>query len=415
MHRNVIFGNTTVPEVPFSAFDSDKPEDLWTYLEKARAAGSDVIAISHNGNLSGGLMFAETDSYGKPLDAAYARRRRVNEVSHEIIQGKGQSEVHASIAPNDEFAGFENATFRLGDFTLLTGETLDARHSYVREAYKTGLRIADKVGENPYQFGLVAGSDSHVGGGSPEEDNWKGVHGTFDATPEARIVKPEMPYAYAAGSGGLTGIWAEQNTRESLFAALKRNETLGTSGVRLRPRFFAGWSFSADTVRNPEWLKAAYRDGVPMGGELSKAPNRAKAPTFIVAAAKDPAGANLDRIQIIKGWSKNGQTFDKIYDVALSDGRKVDPATGKAPPVGNTVDIKAATYSNSIGAAELMAVWTDPEFDPTVRAFYYVRVLEIPTPRWSTYDAVKLGIAPRKDVETTIQERAWTSPIWYKP
>ena len=415
MHRNVIFGNTTVPEVPFSAFDSDKPEDLWTYLENARAAGGEVIAISHNGNLSSGLMFAETDSYGKPLDAAYARRRRVNEVAHEIIQGKGQSEIHASIAPNDEFAGFENATFRLGDFKVLSGATLDAKHSYVREAYKTGLRIADKVGENPYQFGLVAGSDSHVGGGSPEEDNWKGVHGTFDSTPEARIVKPEMPYAYAAGSGGLTGIWAEQNTRESLFAALKRNETFGTSGVRLRPRFFAGWNFSADTLRNGEWLKTAYRDGVPMGGELSKAPNGAKAPTFIVAAAKDPAGANLDRIQIIKGWSKNGQTFDKIYDVALSDGRKVDPATGKAPPVGNTVNIKTATYSNSIGAAELTAVWTDPDFDPTVRSFYYVRVLEIPTPRWSTYDAVKLGIAPRKDVEATIQERAWTSPIWYKP
>jgi hypothetical protein len=224
-----------------------------------------------------------------------------------------------------------------------------------------------------------------------------------------------MPYAYAAGTGGLTGIWAEENTRESLFAALERNETFGTSGVRLRPRFFGGWGFSADTLRNPDWLKSAYQDGVPMGGELSNAPDATTAPTFIVAAAKDPAGANLDRIQIIKGWSKNGETFDKIYDVALSDGRAVDAATGKAPAVGNTVNIAAATYTNTIGATELSAVWTDPEFDPTARAFYYVRVLEIPTPRWSTYDAVALGIAPRTDVETTIQERAWTSPIWYEP
>ncbi|MGH8691778.1 MAG: DUF3604 domain-containing protein, partial [Burkholderiales bacterium] len=264
------------------------------------------------------------------------------------------------------------------------------------------------------QDDLVAGSDSHAGGTQPEENNFKGVHGDNDATPKTRIVKPANPYSYQVGSGGLTGIWAEQNTRESLFAALKRNETFGTSGVRLRPRFFGGWNFAPDLIENTDWLKAAYRDGVPMGGNLSTAP-AGKAPTFVVAAMKDPDGANLDRIQVIKGWIQGGETFDKIYDVALSDGRTVDPATGKAPPVGDTVDLKAASYTNTIGAAELSAVWTDPDFDPSVRAFYYVRVLEIPTPRWSTYDAAKLDIAPRKDMQATIQERAWTSPIWYTP
>lgn len=414
LHRNVIFGSTVVPDQVFSIFDSDKPEDLWTYLENARKTGSDVIAISHNGNISGGRMFALTDSYGKPFDAAYATRRKTNELAHEIIQAKGASETHPSIARNDEFAGFEAATIQLGTFAHLTGKALGAKTSYVREAFKNGLLLEEKLGVNPFKFGLVAGSDSHAGGSQPEENNWKGIHGDTDNTPEARIVKPETPYSYQAGSGGLTGIWAEENTRESLFAALKRNEAFGTSGVRLRPRFFGGWNFTPDLLKDKNWVKTAYREGVPMGSDLPKAP-AGKAPTLVVAALKDPPGANLDRIQVIKGWTKGGQTFDRIYDVALSDGRKVDPATGKAPPVGNTVDIKTATYTNSIGAPELSVVWTDPDFDPAVRAFYYIRVLEIPTPRWSTYDAAKLGIKPRKDVEATIQERAWTSPIWYTP
>ena len=415
LHRNVIFGSEKVPAMPFSALDSQKPEDLWTYLEKARNDGSDVVAISHNGNISGGLMFAESDSYGKPLDAAYARRRTLNEVAHEIIQVKGASETHPLVAPNDEFAGFEASTFQLGTFDDLSKQAkFDPKHSYLREAYKNGLLYQQKIGANPFKFGIVAGSDSHAGGSQPEEDNFKGVHGDADDSPEARIVKPKEPYSYAVGSGGLTGVWAEQNTRESIFAAIKRNETFGTSGVRVRPRFFGGFGYSDDLVRQPDWVKAAYSDGVPMGGNLPKAPT-GKAPTFAVAATKDPEGANLDRIQIVKGWVEDGKAQDKIYNVALSGDRKVDPKTGKAPAVGNTVDIKSATYTNDIGAAELSAVWTDPDFDSTQPAFYYVRVLEIPTPRWSTYDAAKLGIAPRKDVEATIQERAWTSPIWYTP
>jgi hypothetical protein len=413
LHRNVIFGSTVVPDRVFSAFDSEKPEDLWTYLENARKNGSDVVSISHNGNLSGGRMFALTDSYGKPIDADYARRRVANEIAHEIIQVKGASETHPSIAPNDEFAAFESAAFQLGTFKPLVGEELGARTSFLREAYKNGLLLQEKLGVNPFKFGIVASSDSHNGTSQPDEFNFKGVHGIADSTPEARIVKPVEALAYSVGSGGLAGIWAPENTRESLFAALKRNETFGTSGVRIRPRFFGGWNYSPAMLQSKGWLTTAYRDGVPMGGTLPAA--QGNAPIFVVSALKDPDGAQLDRIQIIKGWTRDGQAMDKIYDVALSGGRKTDPATGKAPPVGNTVDSKSASYTNTIGAAELSAVWTDPDFDASVPAFYYVRVLEIPTPRWSTYDAAKLGIAPRKDVEVTIQERAWTSPIWYTP
>jgi len=414
LHRNVIFGSLKVPSIPFSSFDSQRPEDLWTYIENARKAGSDVVAITHNGNISCGKMFALTDSDGRPIDAAYAARRASNEIATEIIQGKGASETHPSIAMNDEFAAFEAFTVQLNKMQPLTGAALGAKTSYVREALKNGLMIEEKVGKNPYRIGIVAGSDSHVGATQPAENNFTGFHGDADASPEMRIVKPENLYSYMVGSGGLTGIWAPQNTREALFAGLKRQETFGTSGVRIRPRFFGGWTFPQNMTAASGWITTAYRDGVPMGGTL---PPRAEksAPTFAVSALKDPDSANLDRIQVVKGWTKDGETFDRIYDIALSGGRTADTKTGKVPPVGNTVDVATATYSNSIGAPELSAVWTDPDFDPAARAFYYVRVLEIPTPRWSTYDAAKLKIAPRKDVEATIQERAWTSPIWYGP
>lgn len=414
LHRNVIFATLDAPEVPFSAFDSQRPEDLWTYLETARKAGQDSVAISHNGNISCGRMFALTDSDGKPIDRNYAQRRVANEVATEIIQGKGASETHPSVAMNDEFAAFEAATVQLNVMKPLTGKALAANTSYVREALKNGLMLGDTIGINPYKIGIVAGSDSHVGATQPDEDRFTGFHGDADNTAERRIVTPENLYAYMVGSGGLTGVWAPENTREALFAGIRQQETFGTSGVRIKPRFFGGWSFDSELVKSHGWVTKAYRDGVPMGGTLP-ANQGDGAPTFAVAATKDPDGANLDRIQIVKGWTKDGKTHDRIYDVALSGDRKVDPRTGKTPPVGNTVDIKSATYTNTIGAAELAAVWTDPDFDPSVRAFYYVRVLEIPTPRWSTYDAAKLKIEPRKDVETIIQERAWTSPIWYEP
>ena len=406
LHRNVIFGGAKVPERPFSALDSERPEDLWTYLENARRAGSEVLAIAHNGNLSGGRMFALSDSDGKAIDAAYAARRRANEIAHEIVQVKGQSETHPSIALDDEFAGFESAAIQLGTRKELTGDELAARFSYVREAYKNGLVLQGALGANPFRFGLVAGSDSHVGATLPEESAIPGVQGEGDGTPGART-------GYRGGSGGLTGIWAQENTRASLFAALGRNETFGTSGVRLRPRFFGGWAFAPDLFEREGWLATAYAEGVPMGGDLG-AP-AGKAPTFAVAALKDPAGANLDRIQIVKCWAAGGQAFERIHDVALAGGRRVDPATGRAPPVGNTVDLAKATYTDTIGAAELEALWTDPDFDPRAPACYYARVLEIPTPRWSTIDAAAHGLAPRPDVEATIQERAWTSPIWYTP
>lgn len=414
LHRNVIFASLGAPAVPFSAFDSQRPEDLWTYLENARRGGYDSVAITHNGNISCGQMFAFTDSDGKPIDRSYAARRGANEVASEIIQGKGASETHPSIAMNDEFAAFEAATVQLNVMKPLTGKALGARTAYVREGLKNGLLLQEQVGINPYKIGIVAGSDSHVGATQPEEDNFSGFHGDADNTPQRRIVEPENLYAYMVGSGGLTGIWAAQNTRDALFASIKRQETFGTSGVRIRPRFFGGWSYPPGLVESEGWVRTAYRQGVPMGGTLPVRTGGG-APTFAVSALKDPDGANLDRIQIVKGWVKGGQAYDHIYDVALSGDRRVDPVTGKAPPVGSTVDLKTATYRNTIGAPELAAVWTDPDFDPTLRAFYYVRVLEIPTPRWSSYDAAKLGIAPRADVQAVIQERAWTSPIWYEP
>jgi hypothetical protein len=411
MHRNVIFGGTTVPELPISSMDSERPEDLWTYVESARSAGSDVIVIPHNANISNGLMFQARDSDGKPFTREYAQRRIDIESLHEIIQLKGTSETAPSLARNDEFADFE-----IYQFQLATGQKLPEHPtSFIREAYKSGLALGASLGVNPFKFGLVGGSDSHDGTAAPEENNFNGGHGAFDKDPTLRLkVKDPLADKTKWSAAGLTGVWAEENTRESIFAALKRKETFGTSGTFIRPRLFAGWNYAADLTQSPDWVKRAYADGVPMGSDLPARPAEAKAPTLIVAATKDPKSANLDRIQIVKGWlDDKGQPQEKIYDVALSDGRAIDPATGKAPAVGNTVDVKTATYTNDIGDAELVVVWSDPDFDATSPAFYYARVLEIPTPRWTTFDAVKLGIPPPQPA--TLQERAWTSPIWYSP
>jgi len=411
LHRNVIFGGTAVPELPFDSMQSERPEDLWTYVDTARGKGSEVLVIPHNANISNGLMFQTKDSDGKPFTAAYAQRRQEMETLHEMIQLKGASETAPSLAPNDEFAGFEHYMFQLG-----TGKKLpDRPTSFIREGYKSGLALGQTLGVNPFKFGLVGGSDSHDGTAAPEEGNFNGGHGNFDSSPEKRLVEKD-PLADKTkwSAAGLTGVWAEENTRESIIAALKRKETYATSGTFIRPRFFAGWGYPADLVQSQEWLRAAYDQGVPMGGNLPARPADAPAPTFVVSATKDPKSGNLDRIQIVKGWvDPKGGTHEKIYDVALSDGRTVDAASGKAPAVGDTVDVKTATYTNDIGDAELSAVWSDPDFDAAVPAFYYARVLEIPTPRWTTYDAVKLKIAAPEPA--TLQERAWTSPIWYTP
>ena len=413
MHRNIIFKDSKkVPEYPFSSMDSDHPEDLWKWMDEQRRVGNEVLAISHNANLSDGIMFPlEVDSKDRPIDAAWAQERVNNEPLTEIHQLKGTSETHPVLSPNDEFANYEILNYLLGGV-----ERAPRLHgSYVREAWQNGLAIQDSRGYNPYKMGVVAASDSHNTAASYSQSDYFGGHASQDATPQLRVSgKRELGLNMGMiSTGGLGGVWAEENTRESIFAAMQRKETFGTSGVRMKVRFFGGWDFAPDAMNDKEWVKAGYAKGVPMGGDLK--PKAGQTPAFMVWAVKDPDDGNLDRIQIIKGWAKSGQIFEKIYDVAWSGNRTPDPATGKLPPVGNTVDVKNATYTNSIGAIELKKVWKDPDFDPSLHAFYYARVLQIPTPRWSTYDAKKLGVPPPSFAPATVQERAWTSPIWFIP
>ena len=423
LHRNVIFKDTKkVPELPFSAIDSTHPEDLWAWMDAQRRAGNELLAISHNANLSDGAMFPlDVDSKGRPIDAAWAQDRTNNEPLSEITQLKGTSETHPGLSPNDEFASFEILTYLLGGVQRVPR----IHGSYIREAYQNGLGMQDARGYNPYKFGVVGASDSHNTAVAYEASNYFGGHGLLDATPQARLSgrKESGLTMDQLSVSGLGGVWAEENTRKSIFAAMQRKETFGTSGPRIKVRLFGGWDFSPDVLNQADWVKTGYASGVPMGGDLP--PPKGKAPAFIVWAVKDPDGANLDRIQIVKGWTKNGQIFEKIYDVAWSGKRVLTRAPIRnvllggneltLPPVGNTVDIKNATYENTIGAVELKTVWTDPDFDPTLHAFYYARVLEIPTPRWTTYDAKTLGVPPPSNVPATIQDRAWTSPIWYTP
>ena len=412
MHRNVIFKDSKkVPAVPFTAIDSQYPNDLWNWMDAQRKAGNELLAISHNANLSDGIMFPVDEDYkGRPIDAAWAQQRMLNEPLTEIIQIKGASETHPALSPNDEFADFQLMSFLLGT----PDSTSRVNGSYVRQAYQHGLGMQQARGYNPYKMGVVGASDSHNTVISYTASNFFGQHGGIDASAKTRMeAQVESGMAtLLTGTSGLGGVWAEQNTRESIFAAMQRRETYGTSGVRIKVRMFGGWDFKPDVLKLKDWVAAGYALGVPMGGDLP-AP-KAKSPSFIVWAVKDPDDANLDRVQIIKGWTKSGQIFEKVYDVAWSGNRKRD-ATGRVSAVGTTVDVKNASYTNTIGAVELKTVWTDPEFDPSLDAFYYVRVLQIPTPRWSTYDAKKQGIAPLGGVPVAVQERAWTSPIWYTP
>ncbi|MFA4901717.1 MAG: DUF3604 domain-containing protein [Desulfobaccales bacterium] len=427
LHRNILFKDSKkVPEVPFSSLDSRHPEDLWQWMDGQRQAGHELLAISHNGNLSDGLMFpTEVDSRGRPLDAAWAEARMRNEPLSEVKQIKGQSETHPLLSPNDEFANFEVLDYLL---FVTQKRPIQVHGSYIREGLENGMAMQDRRGYNPYKVGFVGGSDSHDTGSPYRQKNFFGAHGAIDGGLKERMSGVNMVGLdiLQENPAGLTGVWAEENTREAIFAALQRRETYGTSGPRHKLRFFGGWEFSGLKLpggfESKKWVQTGYEKGVPMGSDLP-AP-MAKAPTFIVWAVKDPDSGNLDRIQIIKGWTKNGQTFEKIYDVAWSGKRQIDSQTGKLPPVGNTVNISTATYQNTIGATELKAVWTDPDFAPALEAFYYARVLEIPTPRWSTIEARKLGMAPPTTAKTmevehpvpsTVQERAWSSPIWYSP
>jgi hypothetical protein len=417
LHRVVVFRDTAkLPERVLSALDSDKPESLWGWMEGLRAKGSTLFAIPHNANASDGRMFELTKSDGKPIDAAYNATRSANEPLYEITQIKGTSETHPSLSPSDEFAGFEQ-----WDYTLSADSERPTHRkgSFARQALLDGLSQDAKGSGNPFKYGFIGDSDTHNAAGSTEEFNYSGKF-AVENNPKDRLEGiPGAPPGQVQqirefSSGGLAGVWAEENTREAIFDAMQRKETFGTTGTMIKVRFFGGWDFGAADMKSPEFVKTGYARGVPMGGDLKSATG--KAPSFIVMASKDPKSGNLDRIQIIKGWldAKGGQ-HEKIYDVAWSGDRKPDAKTGKLPPVGDTVDVAKSDYNNSIGAAELATAWTDPDFDPSARAFYYARVIEIPTPRWSTRDAARLGIPIPKGLPVSIQERAWTSPIWYSP
>ena len=415
LHRNVYFRSDKVPEMPFSSLDSWHPEDLWKWMDTQREAGMELLAISHNANLSDGWMYpTDVDSLGRPIDAAWAASRDRNERLIEMKQIKGQSETHPLLSPNDEFANYEITSFLIG-LPEDSGRIPHIVGSYARQALKDGLTMQDTRGYNPYKFGVVAGSDSHNTGAPYRQNNFYGGHGLNDGTIETRMsghIFTGLDVHYE-NPAGLSGVWSEENTRASLWDAMHRRETFATSGPRIKVRFFGGWDYDNALPAGKDWVKTAYSAGVPMGGDLP--PLKGKAPKFVVWAVKDPTAGNLDRIQIVKGWTKHGQSFEKVYDVVWAGDRKVDPSTDTLEPVQSTVDIAQGTYKNTTGSTELKTVWTDPDFDPSQHAFYYARALEIPTPRWSTIQAKQLGIAPPDVVPAIVQERAWSSPIWYTP
>jgi len=412
LHRVVLFKNSeNIPDLAFSSLNSDRPEDLWEWMEQSRNNGATLLAIPHNGNASDGKMFSLVDSDGNPLSKAYSDSRMKNEPLYEISQIKGSSDTHPDLSPNDEFADFE-----LWDYTLAaTAERpTNRKGSYMRQALIDGIKLDSEGKGNPFKYGIIGDSDGHNSAASIEEDNNTGKFG-FENNREHRLEGvPGFPEANQQqarefGSGGLAGIWAKENTRDAIYNAMLRKETFGTSGTRMKVRFFGSFNFDGNSISNDNWLSAAYKNGVPMGSNLEN--SNGNAPTFIIHAIKEVNGANLDRAQIIKGWvDADGKTHEKIYDVALSDNR-----TDGKTSVGNTVDLKTAKYRNNIGAVQFFTTWTDPKFDTTQNAFYYARIIEIPTPRWSTYDAIILGVPIRTDIPATIQERGWSSPIWYSP
>ena len=428
LHRNVVFRGDRAPDAPFSRLDSYNPEDLWARMDEWRAAGIEALAIPHNSNGSGGRMFELEYFEGGAIDDAYVQRRARNEPLVEITQTKGTSDTHPALSPNDEWADFEIMPYRVS--TRIPSEPPG---SYVRDAYRRGLKIAEGGVENPYKFGLIGSSDTHVAAGSFEEDNFWGASGLMLATAEQRgsvpIASTEtrsepiddgsgrsyvFTTATTAGASGLAGVWAEENTRGSLFDAMRRKETFATSGPRMRVRFFGGVGIATLDLSDPDLVSKAYQRGVPMGGDLVRTAN-SDAPSFLVWALRDPMAAPLERVQIVKGWSSGGETREEVFDVACSDGLTVDPATHRCPDNGSDVDLETCEITTDVGAAELKVVWIDPDFDADQRAFYYVRVLENPTCRWSTWDALRAGVAPRQDFPAVIQERAWSSPIWYTP
>jgi hypothetical protein len=416
LHRVVVFRDTAkLPDLVLSALDSDDPEVLWKWMGDQRAKGSTLFAIPHNGNASDGRMFELVKFDGKPIDAAYNKTRAENEPLYEITQIKGTSETEPSLSPTDEFAGFE-----LWDYTLSADYQRPTRRkgSFARQALLDGMSQAATGAGNPFKYGFIGDTDTHNAAASHEEFNYTGKFAFENNAKERLTGVPGQPAGQIQqiqefSSGGLNGVWAPQNTREAIWDAMQRKETFATSGPMMKVRFFGGFDLAVDDVKKPDFVKLAYAKGVPMGGDLK--PGAGKAPTFLVMALKDPKSGNLDRIQIVKGWlDAAGKQHEKIYDVAWSGDRKIG-ANGKLPAVGTSVDLKAASYTDAIGAPQLATGWTDPDFKPGERAFYYARVLEIPTPRWNTYDAVRMNMAPLTKVPATIRERAWSSPIWYTP
>jgi len=431
LHRNVLFRDNKDRAdqiVPFSAWQSEDPEKLWAWMAQyEQKTGGQVLAIPHNANLSNGRMFEPVDFAGKPLTKDYAERRARFEVLQEVMQTKGASETHPLISPNDEFASFGTAGWEYGNLTLESAPLSKAMMptNYLRSGLLQGLSHERRLGVNPFKFGFIGGTDVHNSLSAIEEDNFYGKVVHQEPSPlrwehAATQGFGKRRYTYHYTAAGYAAVWATENTREALWDALKRKETYATSGTRMTVRFFGGWDFVPDDARTRHLAEVGYRKGVPMGGDLPK-PAASQvggtSPSFLVAAMKDAQGGNLDRIQIIKGWiDEAGKPQEKIYNVAWGNAARRKPGKdGKLPAVGDTVDVARATWTNTIGDPELVGVWKDPAFDPALRAFYYVRVIEIPTPRWTAYDALRFGIKLPPEVPMKHQERGWTSPIWYTP
>ena len=427
LHRNVILrddqyrAKQVVPLTTQPPKGTTNPLDLYKWLEDYEAkTGGQALAIAHNGNLSNGWMFPMEKTYaGGNVDKNYVLKRARWEPLYEITQIKGDGEAHPYLSPNDEFADYETWDVGNLDISELKKPEMFAGE-YAREALKNGLVLEKKLGTNPYKFGLVGATDSHTGLSTAEEDNFFGKSTSVEPSKE-RVKHPFVQNENGAIPGdrlvasGYQGVWATENTRAAIFDAMERKETYATTGPRMIVRFFGGWDYTEDDLRSRTPAFRGYEKGVPMGGDLTNAP-KGKSPVFMTYAVRDPYGANLDRLQIIKGWlDKSGKTQEKVYDLAVSDGRSIGSDGRCKTAVGNTVDLEAATWTNTIGDPELMAVWTDPDFDPKEKAFYYIRVIEIPTPRWVLYDKVRLGAELPEDAQLTGQERAYTSPIWYTP
>jgi hypothetical protein len=424
LHRNVILRDgpeITLHHQPFSSIDGNDPEMLWDHLQKYFLdTGGRAMAIPHNGNLSNGLMFADTRINGDRITTEYARKRQQWEPIYEVTQVKGDAESHPLLSPADSFADFEN-----WDKTDIAMKPRDPAtmastlaHEYARPVLKNGLRIEQDIGTNPFQFGLIGSTDSHTSLATADSDNFYGKF--LDSEPSIDRLTNKMGGALwvnrKLSASGYAAVWSKKNTREDIFDALQRREVYASTGPRIGIRFFGGWSYTEALLDDPDFAAKSYQTGVPMGGILPAPTESGAAPVFLIHASKDPAGANLDRIQIIKGWlAKDGSVKEMIYDVTGSGNRERDVASGRLPPLPSTVNLRNASYDNSQGGSTLAARWTDPRFNPSQSAFYYARVLQIKTPRWTSYDAVRYGTELPPDVPAEIQERAYTSPIWYAP